>query len=157
MSYTRLPTGAPPFLLGHAPFPPPLFLPPRMSLPGSPPGGPLGVFSLPPPPKFVPTQTNQGQPPPTAPPAPPTSKECSEPAIPHPEEQVQQLVLILPNQAMSQTNPDFKKAMELKVKDANLSLVMIFFISPVLLFNWLIYIFMTQDKHCAIHLKYFYF
>jgi hypothetical protein len=117
----------PPFPPGLAPFPPPPFLPPGMSPPGGPPGGPPGVFSPPPPPKFVPAQTNQSQPPPTSPPVPPTSKERSEPAIPRPEERVRQPVLTLPNQAMSQTNPDFKKATELKVKDANFSPVTIFF------------------------------
>jgi hypothetical protein len=38
---------------------------------------------------------------------------------------------------MSQTNPDFKKATELKVKDANFSPVTILFF-PVLLVGWLI-------------------
>jgi len=69
---------------------------------------------------------------------PPTSKQCSEPTIPRPEEQVRQPVLILPNQAMSHTNPDFVKATELKVKDANFSPVTILFISPALLLSWLI-------------------
>ena len=130
------PPGAPPFPPGRAPFPPPPFLPPGMS----PPGGPPGVFSPPPPPppKFVPAQTNQSQPPPTSPPVPPTSKERSEPAVPRPEERVRQPVLTLPNQAMSQTNPDFKKATELKVKDANFSPVKIFFYFICPLINWLI-------------------
>jgi len=125
------PPDVPPFPRGRAPLPPP-FLPPGMSSPG----GPPGVFSPPPPPKFVPAQTNPSQPPPTSPPVPPTSKDRSEPAVPRPEERVRQPVLILPNQAMSQTNPDFKKATELKVKDANFSPVTIFFISPALLVSW---------------------
>jgi len=125
------PPGAPPFLPGCAPFPPPPLLPPGMSPPGGPPSGPPGVFSPPPPPKFVPAQTNQSQPPPTSPPM-PSSKERSEPAVPRPEERVRQPVLTPPNQAMSQTNPDFKKATELKVKDANFSPVTIFFISLTL-------------------------
>ena len=59
---------------------------------------------------------------------PPTSKERLEPDIPRPEEQVRQPVATLPDPAMSQTNPDFKKATELKVQDANFSPVTIFFI-----------------------------
>ena len=118
------PPDAPPFPPGRAPFPPPPFLPPGISPPG---GGSPGVFPLPPPPTFVPAQTNQSQPPPTSPPVPPTSKGRSEPAIPRPEERIRQLVLILPNQAMSRTNADFKKATELKVQDANFSSVTIFF------------------------------
>jgi len=96
----------------------------------SPPGGPPGVFSPPPPPKFVPAQTNQNQPPPASPPVAPPSNER---AAARPEERLRQPVLTLPNQAMSQTNPEFKKATELKVTDANFSPVGIFLFSPVLL------------------------
>ena len=99
-----------------------------MSPPDGPPGGPPSIYSPPPPPKFVPAQANQTQPPPTSSPVPPTSKERSEPAVPRPEAlAIRQPVLTLPNQAMSQTNPDFKKAMELKVKDANFTSVTIFY------------------------------
>ncbi|KIM37519.1 hypothetical protein M413DRAFT_256814 [Hebeloma cylindrosporum] len=128
------PPGAPPFPPGRPPFPPPPFLPPGMSPPGAPPG----VFSPPPPPKFVPAQAqaqaSQSQPPAAPPPAPPPTTERSEPTVPRPAERVRQPVLTLPNPALSQTNPDSKKAMDLKVKDANFS----------------------PEEHRAIHPKYFY-
>jgi len=108
------PLGAPPFPPSHLPSPSPPFLPPGISLPSGPPGGPPGIFSSPP--KFVLAKENQTQPLPTSPPMPPMSKERSEPGIPRPEERVRQPVAILPNQAMSQTNPDFKKVTELKAK-----------------------------------------
>ena len=74
-------------------------------------------------------------------------------AVARPQERLRQPVLTLPNQALSQNNPKFKKATELKVKDTNFSPVTIFLL-PVLLFDWLI--FMAQDEHRAIHPKYFY-
>jgi hypothetical protein len=111
------------FRQGRPPFPAPPFLPPGMS----PPGGPPGVLSPPPPPKFVPAQTDQNQPPQALPPVAPPSKERSEPAVARPEERLRQPVLTLPNQALSQNNPEFKNATELKVKDANFSPVTIFF------------------------------
>ena len=142
------PPGAPPFPPGRPPFPAPSFLPPGMSSPG----GPPGVFSPPPPPKFVPAQTDQSQPPQASPLVAPPSKERLEHAVARPEERLRQPVLTLPNQALSQNNPEFKKATELKVKDANFSPVTLFFLL-VLLVDWLI--FMAQDEHRAIHPKYF--
>jgi len=91
------PRGALPFPPGCPPFLSPPFLPRGMSPPGSPSGGPPGIVSPPPPPKFVPAQANQTQPPPMSPPVPSTSKERSEPTIPRPEERVRQPVLTLPS------------------------------------------------------------
>ena len=64
-------------------------------------------------------------------------------------------MLILPNQSMSQTNPDFNNTTKVKVKDANFSLVTIFFYFTCP-FKWSIglFIFITQDEHRAIHPKY---
>jgi hypothetical protein len=58
---------------------------------------------------------------------------------------------------MSQINPDFKKAMELKVEDANFLPVTNFCIYFICPFGQLAYsFFMTQDEHHAIHPKYLY-
>ncbi|PPQ87411.1 hypothetical protein CVT25_008107 [Psilocybe cyanescens] len=131
------PPGAPPFPPGLArpPFPgQPPFLPPP-GIPGAP-GAP--GFSPPPPPQFVPAQMSQNavgapiQNSPSQPPAPSqTPQTSSEP--PRSEERIRQPILSLPNGAVFQTNPEFKKATDLKVKDANFS----------------------PDEHRAIHPKYF--
>jgi len=110
------------------------------------PSGP-GAFSPPnplPPPQFIPAQMPQNTPPPVAhpqgqlpqpaapsqPPLPPPQVHLEPPRV---EERVRQPVLTLPNGAVSQTNPDFKKPTDLKVKDPNFS----------------------PDEHRAIHAKYF--
>ncbi|KDR69214.1 hypothetical protein GALMADRAFT_230738 [Galerina marginata CBS 339.88] len=150
------PHGAPPFPpgpMGRPPFPPPPFMPPPgMAPPGmAPPGPGPGAFSppnpLPPPPQFVPAQAPHnagpppaahppGQPPHGYPPQPSSQASSQQPQRPEPprvEERVRQAVLTLPNGAVSQTNPEFKKATDLKVKDPNFS----------------------PDEHRAIHPKYF--
>ncbi|KAF8967245.1 hypothetical protein BDZ97DRAFT_1656531 [Flammula alnicola] len=139
------PPGAPPFPpgpLGRPPFPPPPFMPPGMAPPGPTP------FSPPPPPQFVPAQmqhslASPAQPLPQTPqnapgPSQPSLAQAHPPAQghlepPRAEERVRQPVLTLPKQAVSQTNPEFKKPTDLKFKDPNFS----------------------PDEHRAIHPKYF--
>jgi hypothetical protein len=57
---------------------------------------------------------------------------------------------------MLQTNSDFKKATELKVKDANFSPVTIFFYFACSFGQLADFILMIQDEHRAIHPKYSY-
>ncbi|KAF8886864.1 hypothetical protein CPB84DRAFT_1749847 [Gymnopilus junonius] len=146
MAPPPFPPGAPPFPpggpMGRPPFPPPPFMPP----PGMSPPGPPGAFSPPnplPPPQFVPAQNPSGPPvtapAPALPPHAPSGSQAP-PAPSHPEPlrrqepRVRQPVLTLPNGVTSQTNPEFKKATDLKFKDANFS----------------------PEEHRAIHPKYFY-
>ena len=109
--------------------------------PGAPPGP--GGFPIPPmqgmgsapPPQFVPAQMPQNSlsiPPPAASPpnqlqTPPTQSQHNEAKehldTPHKQGQVRQPVLTLPNPSLAQTNAEFKKATDLKVKDANFSSV----------------------------------
>jgi len=166
------PAGSPPFPPG-APGRPPFAVPPFMP-PGASPGP--GGFPIPPmqgmgsppapPPQFVPAQIPQNSlpmPPPAASPtAPPQSQLQTPPTHSQPNEgrghlgtprregQVRKPVLTLPNPSLAQTNAEFKKPTDLKVKDANFSPVccLSFLSSPKLnLF--------LQDEHRAIHPKYF--
>ncbi|KAF5323746.1 hypothetical protein D9619_012875 [Psilocybe cf. subviscida] len=130
------PGGAPPFGPPGAFGGPP---PPGMGPPGfAPPGGPMNMMSPgrpggpPPAPMFVPaSQPGAGAPPPTA-----ASGGPGAPGHGHgqgPPRVMRQPVLTLPPGAIPQTNPEFKKPTDLKVKDANFS----------------------ADERRAIHAKYF--
>ena len=72
---------------------------------------------------------------------------------PRKEGPVRKPVLTLPNPSLAQSNAEFKKPTDLKVKDANFSPVYCF----ILLFVYLLLkeIFVLQDEHRAIHAKYF--
>ena len=117
--------------------PPPGFpLPPGFP-PGGPPLLPPGQQAPPnrppmPPPSFVPASASLPLPPPpfggTLPPAPPqmdissqASAPPSEPRSQLPESQVPPAQLVLPNPALQQENPPFKKKTILKYEDANFS------------------------------------
>jgi hypothetical protein len=116
-----LPPGIPPGLMppfpppvpGLPPMPPPGFVPPGMPLPVPPPA------AAPPPPRFVPAQNAQNF---TA--SPTVQSEQNQQGhseIQRPEVRIRQPVLILPDPSRSQTNPEFKKPTDLKIKDANFS------------------------------------
>ena len=86
----------------------------------------------PPPPQFVPAQMAQNSlsmPPPAVPPSqlqtpPPTQFQNDAKGrldMPRRDGQVRKPVLILPNPSLAQTNAEFKKSTDLKVKDANFS------------------------------------
>jgi len=136
------PGAAPPFPpggpLGRPPFPPGPFMPPPpgMSPPIPPPGfSPPGSL---PPPQFVPAQVPpMGAGPPSqqppAPPAPSASQSQGRPEATRPDERVRQPILTLPSGSVMQTNAEFKKPTDLKVKDPNFS----------------------PDEHRAVHAKYF--
>ncbi|PPR01752.1 hypothetical protein CVT24_001815 [Panaeolus cyanescens] len=129
--------GVPP-IPGRPPFMPPPFLPPGVPPPPGftpPPGAIPGVPPMPaaaPPPTFVPASK-----PPAGPTPPvgsgPSPTTAAPPVQPKVTTQVRQPVLTLPNPSLAQTNPEFKKPTDLKVKDANFS----------------------PDEHRAIHAKYF--
>ena len=113
-----MPPGAPP---GPGGFP----MPPMQGM-GSPPA---------PPPQFVPAQVphnSSPMPPPAAQSqlqAPPIQSQSSEVKVleaPRKEGQVRKPVLTLPNPSLAQSNAEFKKPTELKVKDANFSPVYCF-------------------------------
>ncbi|KAJ7578505.1 hypothetical protein C8J56DRAFT_797331 [Mycena floridula] len=122
--------GAPPFPpfpgMGFPPGPPPPgfpFPPPPGMIPGMPPPPGFGIpppGMMPPmpppmargPPNFVPQQAGASAPPPLAP---QPSAEPPKPAEP----KARPTQPTLPNPALKQTNPDFKKPTELKYADAN--------------------------------------
>jgi hypothetical protein len=91
-------------------------------------------------------QNSLPMPPPAAPPqsqlqTPPIQSQSSEVKgrldTPRREEQVRQPVLTLPNPALAQTNAEFKKPTDLKVKDANFSPVYHFiFLPPFTFYLW---------------------
>lgn len=115
--------GAPPFppqgITGVPPFPPPGFVPPPGMAPppgmsGFPPGAPAIPQPSPAAPQFVPAQMQN---PPLAAP-PPIAHPGS---LQQPTGPVRQPVLVLPDPSKAQTNQEFKKPTDLKVKDANFS------------------------------------
>ena len=111
------PGAMPPFPPGPGlpPMPPPGFVP----HPGMPPPPVPATVVAPPPPRFVPAQNAQ-----SSPASPSTHTEQVQPGnsdIQRPEVRVRQPVLTLPDPNRSQTNPEFKKATDLKFKDANFS------------------------------------
>lgn len=145
------PSGPPPFPPGGHPFAVPPFMPPGPS--PSPGGFPIppppmhGMGSPPPPhPSFVPAQMPQNSlpmPPPAALPqiqsqTLPIQSQSSEGKdhldTPRREKQVRQPVLVLPNPSLAQTNAEFKKPTDLKVKDANFSPVCRCIFSPYFVF-----------------------
>ncbi|KAG5644857.1 hypothetical protein DXG03_007587 [Asterophora parasitica] len=140
----------PPFMPGFPPGPPPPGFPLPPGFPGGPPpGGPLPPGGLrspfPPPPQFVPASVPApapGQAPPPgvgspfppplglAPPRAPPTPTSQQTPTPGPGPQTPELPqgqqkaegqLVLPNPALAQTNPSFKKATVLKYDDANFS------------------------------------
>ena len=133
------PPGPPPFPLGgqaHPPFPVPPFMPPGASPnPGGFPIPPVQGMGSPlaPHPQFVPAQMPQNSlpmPPPAASPqsqlqTPPIRSQSSEVKgqldTARRERQVRQPVLTLPNPSLAQTNAEFKKPTDLKVRDPNFS------------------------------------
>ncbi|KAF8057062.1 putative zinc finger protein [Lyophyllum atratum] len=136
----------PPFMSGFPPGPPPPGFPmppgfPPGGPPPFPPGGPPGLARppFPPPPQFVPAAAASPPPPfpppaampavqqPTAPPGAPPSQTQT------PEVQAPPTQLVLPNPALGQTNPGFKKQTVLKYEDPNFS----------------------PEEHRAIHQRYF--
>lgn len=146
------PPGMPPFPPGvrppFAPVPgmsPPGTAPPfpLSGTPGMPPFIPGGMTPVPPPPaaspvrpapNFVPAQTQQSTPTPAPPAASPAAADI--PTVPG-----QPPALILPDESKRQTNPEFKKATELKWKDANFSPVGFTFHSC----------FYMRDAHTNVH------
>jgi hypothetical protein len=106
------------------PFPPGPGLPPMqppgfVPHPGMPPPSAPTMAAAPPPPRFVPAQNAQ-----TSAASPSAHSEQIQPSsseMQRPEVRVRQPVLSLPDPSRSQTNPDFKKATDLKFKDANFS------------------------------------
>ncbi|KAF5384057.1 hypothetical protein D9615_003141 [Tricholomella constricta] len=146
----------PPFMPGFPPGPPPpgFPLPPGFPPGGPPPfppapGGPPGATRLPfpPPPQFVPAAGASPLPPFPPTPAqpqlaatpPPSAQQPSlAPGAPSsqtqtPEVQAPPTQLVLPNTALAQTNPPFKKSTVLKYDDPNFS----------------------PEEHRAIHPRYF--
>ena len=107
------------------PFPPPPgTMPPFGAPPFIPPGIPPPGFAAPPPgvlppPNFVPASRQP------APPSIPTPQKENQ--SPTPTRPVRQPTLTLPNPALAQANPEFKKPTDLKVKDPNFSPVRFFF------------------------------
>jgi len=85
-------------------------------------GGPHMSSSSLPPPVFIPSQSAQSSLPPLA----EADSQQGRSDLPRSEEQ-RQPVLTLPNPSLAQTNPEFKKPTELKVKDANFSPVSLSF------------------------------
>jgi hypothetical protein len=123
-----------------------------------------GVGSSPaPPPQFVPAQMPHNSPPMPPPAAqsqfqaPPIQSQSSEVKgnldTPRKEGPVRKPVLTLPNPSLAQSNAEFKKPTDLKVKDPNFSPVCCFILLYLRLL--LMEIFILQDEHRAIHAKYF--
>ncbi|KAF9524478.1 hypothetical protein CPB83DRAFT_861215 [Crepidotus variabilis] len=116
----------PPGVAGMPPFPPPpgFMPPPGMAPPpgtpgfSPPPGVPGASPPVPAPPQFVPAQM---QPPAMAPPSGPPPQSQQQQPRPEQTGRVRQPVLVLPDPSRAQTNQDFKKPTDLKVKDANFS------------------------------------
>ena len=115
-----------------------------------PPGGPPGPGGFPippmqgvgssPAPQFVPAQIPHNSPP-MPPPAPPIQSQSSEvkglSETPRKEGPVRKPVLTLPNPSLAQSNAEFKKPTDLKVKDPNFSPVCCFkFISSIAFYSW---------------------
>lgn len=137
----------PPGSQGRPPFPP--FMPPGTS-PG--PGGfpipPMqGVGSSPaPPPQFVPAQMPHNSPPMPPPAAqsplqvPPIQSQSNEVKglsdTPRKEGPVRKPVLTLPNPSLAQSNAEFKKPTDLKVKDPNFCPVYCFILLFLRLYSW---------------------
>ncbi|TFK33398.1 hypothetical protein BDQ12DRAFT_691209 [Crucibulum laeve] len=123
------PPGGPPFAPPFSPAGAPPF-PPAGAPPFAPPPAAAFGFSPPPnfasPPQFVKAQESAGSlPPPPLPQTPSSAGTPQNPALPTPgpsSQQQQRLPqLTLPNPALAQTNPDFKKSTMLKFADANFS------------------------------------
>lgn len=115
-----LPPGVVPFppgVPGRPPLPPGFAPPANLPPPDSTMGGPhMSSSSSLPPPVFVPSQSAQNSSPALA----EADSQQGRSDQPRNEEQ-RQPVLTLPNPSLAQTNPEFKKPTELKVKDANFS------------------------------------
>ncbi|KAF8163820.1 hypothetical protein B0H34DRAFT_650891 [Crassisporium funariophilum] len=144
------PPGAPPFPPGgpgRPAFPMPPFMPPGAPGPGGFPPPPMPGGGLPsaPPPQFVAAQMPQNSMSMPPPPQGQSQMQMSSgsshyqpegqgrPEPPRSQRPTRQPILTLPNSSRVQTNPEFKKPTDLKVKDANFS----------------------PDEHRAIHSKYF--
>src|SRR6266540_933949 len=117
----NLPPGVVPFppgVPGNTPFPPGFAPPANLASPdpSSTMGGPHIPSSSLPPPVFVPAHSAKSSLPALA----EAASQQGRSNLPRSEEQ-RQPVLALPNPSLAQTNAEFKKPTELKVKDANFS------------------------------------
>lgn len=153
-NFTRPPPPGFPFPPGA--LPPGMMPPPGMSPPppGMVPMPPPGAMRAPfPPPNFVPGQGMHSPFPPVPPsgsitPATPASAVPTPPSSVPPTTQVQRQ-LVLPNPALSQTLPPFKKETDLKYKDPNFSPVCLYMLLDISVFS----LYLKEERR-ACHPKY---